>query len=705
VLKNRLRSDRDHNLPCAEGITCVNRQNPNLVVRNDFISVVIACDGGGGSFKATATIALRHSDRSLFLEHIGWASCDEEYALLSTGILKKIGDDLWELRGKTVLFASIQGSNTWDFLCLPAEITACDATSLFYNEETHKISYRYEYPMSSGEYAVESFEKLTKIDFERGLETKILPVEMRMVGDLRFMSLTQNRANFAGTRCTFCALHAADFASSYAASKASKMFTSADFDQWRSDPTAKTQCDYAYAGFTSGENVLLSAIRLEKRSIPRLHEEIGLVTALHHAIQDFAIDKVENDSANKRGYYASRLQECSAIVSDANEKYHAIFNAPTYQEDFQVYSAHLAYLQAYKLKGKGLDRSQFPLFARGVSSKQHKQIANVENAQQLRNEHNIHLDEHKVLLGKFNRCGGKAGTEERKKSKLLTAVDAVFSKFYVEPQAYHGGSLVGNHSKQLLDHSSDIFTSIEKLFLEEIDTQFPPPAMLVQEETRDSRHRKAPPIAPARAESLAEGAVWRERIASTKREEVKNFFHKMSILASALDVLFSALSCFEPFEEEDIQQLERHAKLAGDLWRELELGARKPKLHILEAHACDFIRAHQPLGYVTEEGVEKLHAARKRIYRLFHSVKDEWLRETYTLNRENQHAGVRHEVDVLKIDRTRNCKRKPAIDEGARKTAPILRQERKEVKRESLLEYEQHIANSTSSSMQVHGSD
>jgi hypothetical protein len=704
VLKNRLRSDRDHHLPCAEGITCVNRENPNQVVKRDYISVVIACDGGGGSFKATATIALRHSDRNLFLEHVAWAGCKEEYDLLSTGILEKLGDDLWELRGKTLLFASIPGSNTWDFMCLPAEITACDATSLFYDEEMEKVCYRYQYPMNSGEYAVEPFEKLTKNDFERGLVTKILPVEMSMVGDLRFMSLTQNRTNFAGMRCTFCQSHAADYASSYAASKATKMFTSADFDHWRSDPTAKTMCDYHYAGFKSGENVLLSGIPLEKRSIPRLHEEIGLVTAFYKAIQTFAIDNVENDSANKRGYYHSRLQECSAIVSESLEQYNAISSAPGYKEDFKVYTAHLAYLQEYKDKGSSLDRSQFPLFLRGVTSEQRKQIANVENAELLRNEHNIHLDEYKVLLEKFKRCGGKAGNDERKKSKLLTAVDAVFSKYHIEPQAYHGGSLVGNHSKQLLDHSSDILSSIEKLFLEEIDAQFPPPAMLVQEESRDTRRRKAPPVAPARAESLAEGAALRERIASSKREEVRNFCQKMSILASALDVLFSALSCFEPLEEEDIQELERLAKLVGDLWRELELGARKPKLHILEAHACDFIRAHQPLGFVTEEGVEKLHAARNRIYRLFCSVKDEWRKEVYTLNRENQQAGVKPQVNVFETARK---KRKPAmaIDGSARKTAPILRQERKEVKRESLLAYEQQMANSTSSSMEVHGSD
>jgi hypothetical protein len=64
VLVNRLGSDRDHNLPCAAGVTCVNRQNPHAVVRSIYISVVIACDGGGGSFKVTSTIALRESDKA-----------------------------------------------------------------------------------------------------------------------------------------------------------------------------------------------------------------------------------------------------------------------------------------------------------------------------------------------------------------------------------------------------------------------------------------------------------------------------------------------------------------------------------------------------------------------------------------------------------------------------------------------------------------
>ena len=178
----------------------------------------------------------------------------------------------------------------------------------------------------------------------------------------------------------------------------------------------------------------------------------------------------------------------------------------------------------------------------------------------------------------------------------------------------------------------------------------------------------------------------------------------MYILTSALDLIFSALSCFKPFDETDILNLEKNAEQVGVLWRNLGLGAKKPKLHILEAHACEFIRAHQPLGFVTEEGVEKLHSVRNRILRMFDSVKDPRLKEVYLLRRENRLSDTQPAVRAIAQGR----KRKREKDTGAcaedRVPAHIKREKRKEVKKEAcLINFTQQMSDGNST--QIHGAD
>lgn len=575
-------------------------------------------------------------------------------------------------------------------MCVPAEVTACDASQLFFDEEVQKLCFRYEYPANSLEYKVEIFEKLTKSDFERGLRMRILPVQLRLVCDLKCMCMLQNRGNYMSSRCPFCELCAGDWADSYAASTRSEMFKSEDFNNFREGHTGLVKSNFFKAGFPSDENIHLDAIELEFRIIPRLHEALGLVSCIYDAIIAFAMNEVEKDTENKRNYFQSLLNECVPVLEELRGKYEAIVKAQTYPEDEVVHKAHVRYVAAYRNDRQNRDMTQFPQFARGVTSAQLKQVANVENALQLLNEHSIRFAEYKSLVAKLEECGQKSqksakSAKDEEKSKLVIGVEAIFSKFSIEPQAYHGGTLIGNHCKQLLDHSKEILDDMESLFLQEIDMQFTPQqATLV---LVDNRRRRAALTTPVRTESLAdaEGAALRANIASSKRDKVKKFCHDMYILTSALDLIFSALSCFKPFDETDILNLEKNAEQVGILWRKLGLGAKKPKLHILEAHACEFIRAHQPLGFVTEEGVEKLHSVRNRILRMFDSVKDPRLKEVYLLRRENKLSDSKPGVRALAGRRKRTRESDTGACAEDRVSAYIKRKKRKEVKKEACL--------------------
>ena len=66
------------------------------------------------------------------------------------------------------------------------------------------------------------------------------------------------------------------------------------------------------------------------------------------------------------------------------------------------------------------------------------------------------------------------------------------------------------------------------------------------------------------------------------------------------------------------------------------MGARKPKLHIIEAHAATCIRKIGAMGFISEEKTESLHASIKRLYALFGSIRSIQRQEALVLKRQNQ---------------------------------------------------------------------
>ena len=66
------------------------------------------------------------------------------------------------------------------------------------------------------------------------------------------------------------------------------------------------------------------------------------------------------------------------------------------------------------------------------------------------------------------------------------------------------------------------------------------------------------------------------------------------------------------------------------------MGARKPKLHIIEAHAATCIRKIGAMGFISEENMESLHASIKRLYSLFGSIRSIQRQEALVLKRQNE---------------------------------------------------------------------
>jgi len=183
--------------------------------------------------------------------------------------------------------------------------------------------------------------------------------------------------------------------------------------------------------------------------------------------------------------------------------------------------------------------------------------------------------------------------------------------------------------------------------LEKIDEQHPSEHVPSSGPTTQTRTS----VISAQSETTEHGPASRDAMKTTRKENVSRFCSKVYILTAALDVLFSAMSCFKNLEKSDIDELQRLQQVVGNLWRELGLGARKPKLHILEAHACHFIRTHGPLGFVTEEGVERLHAVRRRMYAIFGSIRNAERKETLVQNRLDKLAPIHDISEVFQLSR------------------------------------------------------
>ena len=657
VVSNRLRLDRDHIKPRPSGITSfrwLECDDGEVLEQVTYISVVISCDGGGGSFKVAATIAVRESDHCRGLEEIGWANCAEDYDILSKALLPEINEFLLKLKKESVLFAWIPGSDAWDFVFISADITTSHEDQLLWDEENERVCYRYESAPESGVYMQKSFEKLSREDLSKGIKLQIIAIKLRLVCDLRCMCMLQNRPFLSGSQCAFCGKCASDWEPSYERSISDVvLFTSADHKNWMEG--AEHKCGYSRAGFRRNLDILLSAIALEDRIIPRLHEELGLVSYIYHLVMEFAMDHVENDFLNRISYYKSLYAEVKKHYDDLLVQMHAITGSGTYDgdADMALYSEYKRYKEAYSKHGRNIDEAQFPI--RKLSAAQKDKVSNIAKKIELDELCKFEFAKLAALEGKISACNAKLKEkipfkEAKKKSALKAQLERLFSKHGVDAQAYHGESLVGNHTKKFLAKNQMILCEVESLLLEKIDEQHPSEQVQSSGPTTQTRTSAM----SAQSVTTEHGPASRDAMKATRKERVSRFCSKVYILTAALDVLFSAMSCFKNLEKSDIDELQRLQQVVGNLWRELGLGARKPKLHILEAHACHFIRTHGPLGFVTEEGVERLHAVRRRTYTIFGSIRNAERKETLVQNRLDKLAPIHNRTDGFQIARMRS---------------------------------------------------
>jgi len=170
-----------------------------------------------------------------------------------------------------------------------------------------------------------------------------------------------------------------------------------------------------------------------------------------------------------------------------------------------------------------------------------------------------------------------------KARKLLYAAEARYSKKdrwlrqFIEEEflipkgvirgAYHGGDLTGGAVKKLMEHSGEIFRSLEVYLL-----------------------------------PLARG----KRVQRDLVDELAERIRVTQVCLTSFDGLYSRLRCGSIDDVGFLDDIKEFLKAALQSWRLLGLSI-SPKVHLLEDHVIDFVQREGGLSHHDEEFVERAH--------------------------------------------------------------------------------------------------
>ena len=163
---------------------------------------------------------------------------------------------------------------------------------------------------------------------------------------------------------------------------------------------------------------------------------------------------------------------------------------------------------------------------------------------------------------------------------LKDKIEALLQTFGVDPAACHGGDLVGNHCRLLLQNSSEAFASIKQIIKEHVTT-----------------------------ENKGEGLI----------EKVMKRCDATAQTLTTFDSLFSILHTpNKDINNDVITKAKIIIKKAGEAWWALKDNAKNisPKVHLILDHVEKTLLSIEGLGDFDELFVERNHQCWVKHYRL-----------------------------------------------------------------------------------------
>ncbi len=313
------------------------------------------------------------------------------------------------------------------------------------------------------------------------------------------------------------------------------------------------------------KNPLITCVDVDRYSLPLLHMMMGQGNKLLDSFLDY-VDKFPH------------LEDTPIELKGVrNAFYHALQNRNDAKETHEVF----AQLMGTRLATVRLARSVLikHMASRRKTATQNEKLSDIEDKTRMTTEIDSLMRDKRQVDSDMKNQSAKLSDAR----KLLYAAEARYSKKdrwlrqFIEEEflipkgvvrgAYHGGDLTGGAVKKLMEHSGEIFRSLELYLL---------------------------PLA-------RDKGVGQELL-----DELEERIRVTQVCLTSFDGLYSRLRSGSIDDDGFMDDIEGFLKAALKSWRLLGLSI-SPKVHLLEDHVIDFVQRENGLSHHDEEFVERAH--------------------------------------------------------------------------------------------------
>ena len=502
---------------------------------------------------------------------------------------------------------------------------------------------------------------------------RILPIVLFLNCDLKMQMLVQSkeRMHLSGTKCAFCDCNVSKkFKEEEEENKYEEtcLRTAAGgccllTDALLNDPTTINSDDnhfkYKRCGIVHTKELadagaimadrLLTAIPMENRLLCMLHMELGIISTCHANILEFAqvfsIDKAH--VALRKKQWNTNQNEIKRIQHEENTKETA--EATKKEKEsiiLKLKSEGAAFEQLQRLKRKkrsgpetwGWEQenrindliSIMQLYQKDSSDIQFidhndyfecsefaKHVAKLEaklkeNERECKHDESVaatklrELEKAQVSLAQSEQMENFLATMNPVTANVLT----VLNSYGINASTQWGGTLVGHQCKKLTKNAKNIMRDLHEVFTNALKS----------------------------GNYQVQGAPEKQLNGVALKECIPAYCKHMSQMLEHLHVIFGLLNSKELVSEQEVVDLESRVIPELDkLWATLPpnpgkkaLSKSTPKLHMLLVHTPQWLRAFGGrLGWVTEQGIERLHVDDNQLNDRMCNQKNIVLRETY----------------------------------------------------------------------------
>jgi hypothetical protein len=396
-----------------------------------------------------------------------------------------------------------------------------------------------------------------------------VPLELFLIGDLKFLFMVLGRANYCGSWCLYCKLKQAEW---------TEMHKSLDgihcgADVWTIDGLMATtipdrQPETEGANLLQGqkEPPLWDFIPICNVIPPGLHALLGIGNDVFNKFLDWLDSRIEKLSFDEIA--ARNMALVTAIIVDESE---ALFEAKK-EELAAIVQQRKDVNKALKARGlaptlkQQLQAQKETIKQQESEARDHKNGCNerLENAKAAKTSAALKEGETRKKRGHSEKC-------------VRTAIESeIFPLWLIKFSAYHGGDMEGPSVRRMMENGKELFAAIGVLLKEKYAANNPDNDMETINEEID---------------------------------EVCSAFGRLNVL---LDGIFSKINTKRGQVTDDlIEDLEEQLLVTMREWERMGFSST-PKFHMMLDHVPQILRLTGGFVDMGEDAIERFHQTRVR---------------------------------------------------------------------------------------------